>query len=159
MERLEVFAMITSRWHANCQTTHSDKCPAITRISEGIDVKTEQRQHPRYTIRDAEFFVFSHRAQITGRLVNIGEGGLAFQFEPGTLKTTGCRAIDILGPGANRFYLPGIPCRGIYDIGVLTEGQSFSGNETRLCGLQFINLTEEQARKLTDLIDRFGAID
>ncbi len=119
-------------------------------------MKTEQRQHPRYSIRDTEFYVFSHRTQITGRLVNIGEGGLAFEFAPGTLKPTECGAIDILGPGADRFYLSAIPCRGIYDIGVLSEGESFSGNETRLCGLQFNDLTDEQTRKLTDLIDRYG---
>jgi hypothetical protein len=148
--------MIPSRWHANCQTSLSDECPAMIRKSEGIDVKIEQRQHPRYSIRDAEFRVFSHRTQMTGRLVNLGEGGLAFQFEPGTLKSTECRAIDILGPGADRFYLPGIPCRSIYDIAVLVEGQSFSGNHTRMCGVHFLDLTEDQTRKLTDLIERHG---
>ncbi len=119
-------------------------------------MKTEQRRHPRYRIRDAAFHVFSHGTQISGRLVNIGKGGLAFQFTPGNGKTTACRAIDILGPGADRFYLAGIRCRRIYDICALAEDQTFTGASTRLCGLQFIDLTAEQTRKLASLIDRYG---
>jgi hypothetical protein len=60
------------------------------------------------------------------------------------------------GPILSARYLPGIACRSIYNISVLAEDQSFKGAENRLCGLQFIDLTEEQTQKLTDLIDRYG---
>lgn len=103
-----------------------------------------------------EFHVFSHSTQITGRLINIGEGGLAFQFAPGPGKTAECRAIDIMGPETDRLYISGITCRRIYDIGVLAEDQTFTGAENRLCGLQFLDLTDEQTQKLTNLIDRHG---
>jgi len=119
-------------------------------------VKAEQRQHPRYGIQDVEFNVFSHGTQISGRLVNISRGGLAFQFMAGPMKATECRAIDILGPGPDRFYIPKIACRRIYDIGFLAEGGNFTGVETSLRGVQFIDPTEEQTRKLADLIDRYG---
>jgi len=119
-------------------------------------VKAEQRQHPRYGIRKAEFQVFSQGTQVTGRLVNISKGGLAFEFAPGPEKTIECRAIDILGPEADRFYLSGIACRLVYDIGQLAEGRSFTGVATRLRGVQFTDLTDEQTRKMTDLIDRHG---
>ena len=148
--------MITSRWHANCQTSFSNPCQLKIRTSEGIDVEADQRQHPRYRIREMEFHVFNHGNEITGRLVNIGEGGLAFQFAPGPQKKTKCRAIDILAPGRDRFYISGITCRPIYDIGILSEGESFTGTANRLCGLQFIDLSENQTQKLTDLIDRYG---
>lgn len=148
--------MATPGWHAICQTPFIDKCPEKIRHSEGITVKAEQRQNPRYGIRKAEFQVFSHGIQITGRLINISKGGLAFEFERGSKKTTDCRSIDILGPEPDRFYLPGITCRRIYDIGVLTEGRNFTGVQTQLRGVQFTDLTDEQTRKLTDLIDRYG---
>jgi len=121
-------------------------------------VKAEQRQHFRYGIRDVEFHVFSHGTQTSGRLVNISRGGLAFQFVAGPMKATECRALDILGPGSDRFYISDIACRGTYDIGVLAEGAKFTGVETRLRGVQFTDLTEEQTRKLTELIDRYGVI-
>jgi hypothetical protein len=117
-------------------------------------MKADQRQHPRYRIRDAEFHVFSHGTQVTGQLVNVSKGGLAFQFAPGPGKKTKCLAIDILGPEPNRFHISQIACRSIYDIGVLAEGRTFTGAESRLCGLQFIDLTDEQTQKLTTLIDR-----
>ena len=123
---------------------------------EGIYVKADQRQHPRYGIRKAEFQVFSHGIQITGRLVNISKGGLSFEFAPGPEKTIECRAIDILGHDPDRFYLSGIACRLVYDIGHLAEGRSFTGVATRLRGVQYTDLTDAQTQKLTDLIDRYG---
>jgi hypothetical protein len=123
---------------------------------EGDYVKADQRQHPRYRIRDVEFDVFSHGIRTTGKLVNISQGGLAFQFTPGPGKTAKCRAIDIMGRELDRIYLPAIAVRMRYDISVLAEDQSFSGAETRLRGVQFVDLTAEQTQKLTDLIDRYG---
>ena len=148
--------MTPPSWHANCVTSHTDECPENIGTSEGLHVKTDQRQHPRYGIRDAEFHVFSHGTQISGRMVNISRGGLAFEFERGPVETNDCRAIDIMGPGPDRFYLPAIACRRIYDISVLAEGRNFTGVETRLRGVQFTHLTDDQTRKLTDLIDRYG---
>lgn len=150
--------MITPNWHANCQSFLGDECPAKTRTPEGIHVKAEQRQQPRYRIRNVEFQVFSRGIQESGPLVNISKGGLAFQFETGPGKMTECLAIDILGPEAERYYLPGISCRLIYDIGVLAEGRTFTGAENRLRGVKFTGLTDGQTRKLTDLIDRYGII-
>jgi hypothetical protein len=148
--------MITPNWHANCLMFFIDECSLKTRTSEGSYVKAEQRQHARYRMRDVEFHIFSRGTQVTGRLVNIGKGGLAFQFAPGPGKTAECRKIDILGLEPDRFYIAGITCRSIYDIGVLAEGRTFTGTETRLCGVQFTDLTEEQTQKLTDLIERYG---
>jgi len=121
-------------------------------------VKAEQRKHTRYGIKDVKFHVFSHGIQITGSLVNLSTGGLAFEFTPGPGKTNECRAIDILGPEPDRFYLPKIACRLIYDIGVLAEGRTFTGAENRLRGVQFTGHTNEQTRKLIDLIGRYGII-
>lgn len=119
-------------------------------------MKADQRQHPRYRIRDTEFHVFGHGTQITGKLVNVSQGGVAFEFTPEPGKKAACLAIDIMGPEPDRFYISGIACRTIYDIGALAEDQTFTGAETRLRGVQFIDLSDEQTQKLTALIDRYG---
>ena len=148
--------MSASSWHANCHRVSGGKCPAKIRTLEEIHLKAEQRKHSRYAIRKAEFQVFSHGIQITGRLVNISRGGLAFAYLPGPEKKADCRAVDILGPDPDRFYLAGIACRRIYDIGVLVEGRTFTGAQTRLRGIRFTDLTDDQTQKLTDLIDCYG---
>ena len=43
-----------------------------------------------------------------------------------------------------------------YDISVLTENQTFTGSETRLCGLRFIRLTKVQKERLAILLERCG---
>jgi hypothetical protein len=48
--------------------------------------------------------------------------------------------IDIMATGPARFYLSGLVCRRIYDISTLEEDQTFTGAETRLCGLEFISM-------------------
>ena len=119
-------------------------------------VKTEQRQHARYRIRGADFNIFSRGTQITGQLVNVSKAGLAFQFAPGPGKTTECRAIDISGPMPDRFYISGITCRSIYDIGVLAKGRTFSGAETGNCGVQFLNLDGERNQALMEFLSGFA---
>jgi hypothetical protein len=153
---LKIFPMPTPGWHASCHLSFIEECPTKTRILEGVFVKAEQRQHPRYRIRDAVFHVLSQGDRITGRLVNIGKGGLAFQFAPGQGKTGECRAIHILGPEPDRLHVSGISSRKIYEIGALAQDQPFTGAETRLCGPQFIDLTHAQSQKRTVLIDRYG---
>ena len=49
-----------------------------------------------------------------------------------------------MATGPARFYLSGVVCRRIYDISALDEDQTFSGTETRLCGLEIINLSNHQ---------------
>jgi hypothetical protein len=46
------------------------------------------------------------------------------------------------GPG--QFYLSGIACRKVYDISDLDEGQTFTGAESRLCGIEFVSAETEQ---------------
>jgi hypothetical protein len=78
---LRVFQMMKPDWHASCLLSFMDDVPAKTRTWERVFVKAEQRQLPRYRIRDAVFHVFSQGDRITGRLVNIGNGGLAFPIQ------------------------------------------------------------------------------
>lgn len=116
----------------------------------------ERRQYPRYITPEAEFQVFSHGAKILGKLVNISRAGLAFRFSPRQGARPECKIIDITASGPEPYHIPGIACRRVYDVSVLAEDESFSGTRTRLRGVQFIDLTDEQIQKLKDLIDCYG---
>ena len=112
----------------------------------------EQRHFLRYSIPEMEFQVYSPCTKIIGKLVNIGQKGLSFRFSPKPGYTTECDEIDIRGIGPKKFHLCGIACKRTYDISELAEGDTFTGSEIRLCGVQFTRLTKEQEENLTLLL-------
>jgi hypothetical protein len=89
------------------------------------------------------------------RLINISLGGLSFQLLSRLEEPANCKAVDILCIRPDRFYLPGIVCQVIYDINALAENQSFSGSETRSCGVKFINFNGEQKQALMEFLSGF----
>jgi len=101
-------------------------------------LEAERRQHRRHSVRDDGYEIFSRETKIIGKLENISRTGLAFRYVPVRGEKTVTDTIDIMATGPARFYLSGLNCRRIYDISALEEDQTFTGTETRLCGLEFI---------------------
>ena len=114
---------------------------------------TEKRQHPRIDVRKHGIEIFCRQANITGRLENISRGGLCFRYTPFANETAQSATVDILATTASPFYLRGIDCRLIYDIRSLAEDQSFTGNENRLCGMEFVGA--EAAQNLEHFLKEF----
>ena len=102
-------------------------------------MEAERRQHPRYPIQDIGIEIFSRQSNIIGKLDNISRRGLAFRYSSIGDDQTQSDTIDIMSTGPARFYLSGLVCRLVYDISALAEDQSFTGDETRLCGMEFVN--------------------
>ena len=100
----------------------------------------ERRQYRRQSVRDDGFEIFNRETHIIGKLENISQNGLAFHYTPLRGQKAESDTIDIMAAGPARFYLSGLVCQKIYDISVLNEDQTFTGAETRLCGLEFISL-------------------
>jgi hypothetical protein len=109
-------------------------------------LEAERRQQPRHDVRDDGFEIFSRETHIIGKLENISKNGLAFHYTPLRGEKAESDTIDIMAAGPARFYLSGLVCQKIYDISVLDEDQTFTGAETRLCGLEFVSL--ENNRRL-----------
>ncbi len=107
----------------------------------------ERRQYRRQSVRDDGFEIFNRETNIIGKLENISKSGLAFHYTPLRGEKAQSDTIDIMAAGPARFYLSGLVCQKRYDISVLDEDQTFTGAETRLCGLEFISL--ENYRRLT----------
>jgi hypothetical protein len=103
-------------------------------------LEAEKRQHRRLSVRDDGFEIFSRETKITGKLENISKSGLAFCYTPVGDDKAESDTIDIMATGPARFYLSGLDCRKVYDISMLDEDQTFTGAETRLCGLEFISI-------------------
>ena len=116
----------------------------------------ERRQHPRYHVRDGEFEVFSRDSKIMGKLNNISQGGLAFQYSPVEGRRADSATIDILAKNSVPFFLPSVACRTMYDLSMLAEDRTFTGVATRLCGVKFVGLQKEQTQKLAHFIKKYG---
>ena len=103
-------------------------------------METEKRQHPRYSVRNDGIEIFSRENKLIGKLENISKSGLAFCYTPVGDEKAESDTIDLIATGPARFYLSGLDCRKVYDISTLAEDQNFTGDETRLCGMEFVRL-------------------
>lgn len=106
-------------------------------------MEAEKRKRPRHSVRDDGIETFSRETKIIGKLENISKNGLAFRYTPLRGEKADSDTIDIMAPDPARFYLSGLVCRKIYDITALDEDQTFTGAETRLCGLEFVSIEND----------------
>lgn len=110
----------------------------------------DRRQHPRYRVDDEVFLAFRPQFDRIGKLKDISQGGVAFEYtvfqESQPVQTA---EIDIFS-AAKDFHLPRVLCKIVYDV-KLDSYPSFNNIVTRRCGLQFQDLSEQQAAQLQTL--------
>jgi hypothetical protein len=98
-----------------------------------------------------------------GRLIDIGQGGLSFQYvgqigeTGGGLKETTSFEIDLFLKD-RRYYLPGMPCVVIYDRRSEQRETFPPGLEFRRCGLKFGELEKEQVSRLDLYLETYAAL-
>ncbi len=107
-------------------------------------METEQRKFIRLLPQDLTFAVIRPHFSNLGKVKDISRGGMAYEYIFNETQNTGDAEIDIFLSG-DSFYLPRIPSKIIYDTKIVEKFQSV---ETRRCGVQFRDLTEEQAAEL-----------
>jgi hypothetical protein len=137
-------------------------CVRIERLTQNpnpgtimIKAEIKRRQFIRYPVPDNEFFVYSHDSNTMVTIRDISLGGLKIEYFQAAFDTFNWKLIDIFVESRRHFHLPGIPCKTVYDIGVLAENQTFSGSPCRLCGLKYEILSERQKTMLQALLDNF----
>ncbi len=113
----------------------------------------ERRYFSRCNIEGGDFYVFSHEDGIIGKLRNIGPKGAAYQYTPFSGQAAKDTRIDKTAADPNRYHIHDIACRKVYDIIELTADEKFSGSEMRLCGVRFVDLSEDQKDKLYFLLE------
>ncbi|MBW1780328.1 MAG: hypothetical protein JRL30_06275 [Deltaproteobacteria bacterium] len=112
---------------------------------------------------DVTFVAVRPRFARLGRLIDIGEDGLSFQYLEQVGRQAGTREraaesfeIDIFVKD-KKYYLPGMPCVVIYDKRS-DQGETLpAGLETRRCGLQFKRLKKKQADQLDVYLETYAA--
>jgi len=117
-------------------------------------VTQDRRRDRRYTIDSDKIKVSVLLSQKTYSIKDIGAGGLAIEYNPVTDEFFESETTDIIATDCDRFCLPRIVCKTVYDIPTVMLGRSFSGGVMRIRGLKFVELTNEQEDKLDILLKR-----
>ncbi len=113
-------------------------------------METENRKFDRYLAEDLAFAAFRPRFVKLGKIKDISQGGLAFEYVTTEGQMEDSSEIDIFMSGA-RFHMTRVPVKAIYDTKVVEHDYTFAPFvERRRCGVQFGELTQEQAAQLED---------
>ena len=115
-------------------------------------MSAERRASIRYEIQFEEVQIAIHPNRKLYPIKDISTGGLAIEYSPATDEPFESEAIDISAIDYDRFYLPKIACKTVYDIPTLMEDRSFRGGAMRIRGLEFIALTKKQEDVLDTLL-------
>ena len=109
---------------------------------------SERRKSRRFLAQDKAFAVLRPDFTRLGKIKDISEGGLAFEYIAYQEEEEDASEMDIfLSEG--RFHLSKMPCRIIYDVRMREEYQTSAARiQRRRCGLHFGQLTQEQASQL-----------
>jgi len=118
-------------------------------------LEVEPRRFKRYIVEENKYEVFSRELGITGKLKDISEGGLAYQYIPDDGGGSLSEVVDILGKNLERLYLPGLICKRVYDIAELAADLTFTGTKIRIRGLEFTGLSEKQKRKIEVMLEKY----
>ena len=86
-------------------------------------------------------------------VMDISLGGLKIECYPSTERGPDAITVDIYTLPQGRFHMAGLPCRVMYDIANLAEGSAFSGSNSRIAGLRYKKLTDEQKDKLEHVLN------
>lgn len=119
------------------------------------NMNTERRQFRRFLADDRSFACLRPHFGKLGKIKDISRGGLAFEYICTKGSEEKSSAIDIFLSG-DRFYLPKMPCRVVYDLQKGEDLTSISNFQVRKCGLEFGELTGEQKYKLKLFLNTYS---
>jgi len=111
----------------------------------------EQRQYKRFQAKNGAFALSKASVNRLGQIVDISQGGLAFEYMAWGEATNGNAEIDILF-SEGFFYLQCLPCKVISDSEI-TPQNPFSSIRMRRLSVEFTELTAKQRSELQHFID------
>jgi hypothetical protein len=114
----------------------------------------ERRRAKRCTIDSYEVHVSVIPSRKIYSVKDISKGGLAIEYSPVKGEALKSESVDIIATDYDRFYLPKVACKTVYDIQTLMQGESFRGGERRIRGLKFVELFQKQQDELDILLKR-----
>ena len=115
-------------------------------------LQQNKRRFPRFSPKDVTFVALRPDFSHFGKVLDISNGGLRFQFMGAPLPPEKGRRLTLdLFVRNNGYYLPEVPCEVVY------ENREEPSEEILLAtchfGLRFTNLTREQIEKIGQYIE------
>ena len=111
----------------------------------------ERRQYKRFQAKSGAFALSKASVNTLGQIVDISQGGLAFEYMARGEATNGTAEVDVLF--AERFfYLQGLPCKVISDSEITLQNP-FSSIRMRRLSVEFMELTPKQRSELKHFIE------
>lgn len=109
----------------------------------------DQRRHVRFLLNDKVFLTFRPHFDRIGPIVDISKGGVSLEYAviQDYSKLTDRLNVDIFS-SSKTFEMFNVPCRLVYDWPVKQNKGFLETIETRRCGLEFIELTQQQADQI-----------
>ena len=112
---------------------------------------SERREKPRYEAHTQTFFVLRPHFTTVEKLIGISARGLAFNYIALDERKEGATHLDVFRSDHD-FSLSRVQCKIICET---KENETFYF-ESRRCGVQFGELTYEQAAQLEDYLKHLG---
>jgi len=111
-------------------------------------MNAERREQKRFRPKKMTFIAFKPRFVKLGKILDISEGGLCFQYlaKDDQIGDTAVQADIFMSD--NGYYLPDVACKMVWDTEAKEKMTFPIGFQNRLCGLQFVSLTKDQRDKL-----------
>ena len=110
----------------------------------------------RFTAEDDAYAALGTHYTKVGKLLDISIGGLGFKYIDKLEDSAQDSSIVAIFISTNRFYLPGLACRLIYDSPMQSNNSTPDFEipiRINRCGLQFTALTDHQLDKLKFFIN------
>lgn len=119
----------------------------------------EKRKFKRFKGKEGAYAVFIRPEELVnlGRVIDISLGGLCFRYLSTGDMSRECSGIKIFGRDGNFFHIERVECKIVYDLEI--PNGSWAQISTRLCGVEFVNMTGEHKAMLRDFMERFAFDD
>jgi len=114
------------------------------------------RKYERYSAREGAIVALKPQSNILGQMIDIGMGGLSFQYIESHEPPGYSNELVILIAG-QRFFLDKVTFKFISDIEI-ENNISFSSIQMRRCSVEFVRLSLEQAASIQNFILKHTAI-
>ncbi|OIP44901.1 MAG: hypothetical protein COZ12_05950 [Deltaproteobacteria bacterium CG_4_10_14_3_um_filter_60_8] len=118
-------------------------------VVEGEDVSTqksgaERRSSARFPVHEETLAIHANKP---GRMLDIGKGGVAFEYRDGEAWPDGALTLDVLY-GEQDFYLDMLPVKTVADGSSYSRNLGKAGKGSRRRSLQFGGLSAGQRHQL-----------
>jgi hypothetical protein len=115
----------------------------------------ERRRHKRHSDPGGAYVILKPSDNGAGRLINIGRGGLMFEYVTVEPAPTDATELEIFVTDS-LFRLHEVPCQNVWDS-LMLQNPTIS-LEKRRCGLKFGELTPHQMSQLEYFIKNYTAV-